>query len=147
MLKIYWSTQKISRNVIGLIFLLLIILFTRQLHPSHFEGTLTSWAPTPRLSQYQTGHIDWSRFAYSQYVTGEDVLCNSLMLFESLHRLESKADRVLMHPLGWQVAEMGNDTDVVGTLLKQAREEYNVKLVPVKVQTRAGGDRKSDLVY
>ena len=98
---VHWLTQKISL-VIGLIFLLLIVLFTRQLHQSHSEGTLTSWVPTP-LSQYQMGQINWSCSVYSQYVTGKDVLCNSLMLFEPLHCLEGKTDQVLMYPQGWQV--------------------------------------------
>ena len=31
--------------------------------------------------------VDWSQFAYTQYVTNLDYLCNSVMLFERLHQL------------------------------------------------------------
>ncbi|THZ34429.1 hypothetical protein D6C88_10490, partial [Aureobasidium pullulans] len=55
--------------------------------------------------------VDWSRFAYSQYVTEKNYLCNSLMIFETLHRLGSKAE---------------------------PRDNYNVKLVPIHVQRFAG---------
>ena len=40
--------------------------------------------------------VDWSRFAYVQYATDQLYLCNSVMLFEILHRLESRADRLLI---------------------------------------------------
>jgi hypothetical protein len=39
-----------------------------------------------------TERLNWSDFAYTQYVTNTNYLCNSVMLFESLHRLKSKAD-------------------------------------------------------
>ncbi|KAK9251415.1 nucleotide-diphospho-sugar transferase [Lipomyces tetrasporus] len=62
--------------------------------------------------------IDWSRFAYVQYVTNTAYLCNSVMLFEILHRLGSKAHRLMM-------------------LLRQARDKYGVKLMPIEIQRRA----------
>jgi hypothetical protein len=74
--------------------------------------------------------IDWSRFAYAQYVTNTDYLCNSVMLFETLHRLGSKAERMLMYP-----ATFDNDVTIVNSrLLEKARDDYHVILVPVEVQ-------------
>ncbi|KAJ5741200.1 uncharacterized protein N7511_008517 [Penicillium nucicola] len=55
------------------------------------------------------------------------------MIFETLHRLHSKADRLLMYPLSFSADENENGTE--SRLLRKARDEYNVKLVPVRVQT------------
>ena len=60
------------------------------------------------------------------------------MIFETLRRLESKADRFLMYPSTFSVNE--NDNGTQSRLLRKARDEYNVKLIPVQVQTGNGGD-------
>lgn len=88
--------------------------------------------------------IDWSRFAYVQYATDQLYLCSSVMLFEILHRLESKADRLLMYPSTFIV----HDGDPApqseqSRLLKKARDEYDVKLQPIELQHRQVGDRES----
>ncbi|KAF2217703.1 glycosyltransferase family 8 protein [Cercospora zeae-maydis SCOH1-5] len=74
--------------------------------------------------------IDWSQYAYIQYVTTENYLCNSVMIFESLARLHSKADRLMMYPEQWSIK---SDT-TTGKLLSQAREKFGVELRPVTVQ-------------
>lgn len=74
--------------------------------------------------------IDWSKFAYCQYVTNHDYLCNSLMIFEALFRLESKAERLMMYPEDWQVDSNSSEAK----LLQKARDEYGVKLAPIHVQ-------------
>ncbi|OTA08366.1 N-acetylglucosaminyltransferase [Trichoderma parareesei] len=91
-----------------------------------------------KQSSKPTDGTDWSRFAYTQYVTNSLYLCNSVMLLERLHHLGSRADRVLMYPEkmlpdpetwddgGFQDAE----------LLIKARDEYGVKLKPIQVQHR-----------
>lgn len=80
--------------------------------------------------------VDWSRFAYMQYATSSEYLCHSVMLFARLHELNSRPDRVLLYPL-WMTG--GADT-YHGRLLQQAREEDNVKFVPIHVQTWATAD-------
>jgi alpha-N-acetylglucosamine transferase len=40
--------------------------------------------------------VNWSDFAYVQYVADENYLCNSLMILEALHRYGAKADRIMM---------------------------------------------------
>ncbi|KAM0556113.1 hypothetical protein ACHAPJ_006102, partial [Fusarium lateritium] len=87
------------------------------------------WPP----AKITTG-VDWSRFAYTQYVTNSDYLCNSLMFFESLHRYSSHADRVMMVPSFMLEPEMVNSSDA--SLLNKARDKYNVKIVPITIQTR-----------
>lgn len=85
--------------------------------------------------------VDWSRFAYIQYVTDTDYLCNSLMLFEALHRLGSKPDRLMMYPEDFSIAD--DEDSEEARLLRIARDEYRVKLKPIQVQSRPGDDRKS----
>lgn len=75
--------------------------------------------------------VEWSHFAYSAYVTDEFYLCNAVMLFASLERLGSKAERVMMYPrdMHYDVTEK----DKTSELLLKAREEYRVRLEPVDV--------------
>ena len=79
---------------------------------------------------------DWSDFAYVQYVTNLPYLCNSVMLFESLHRLGSKADRLLMYPEEMDLTD-GSDE---GRLLKKVQNEYNAVLQPIEIQKRPSTD-------
>ncbi|GES65136.1 nucleotide-diphospho-sugar transferase [Aspergillus terreus] len=93
----------------------------------------------PHLAVQSGKHVDWSRFAYTQYVTDADYLCNSVMLFEALQRLGSKAERLMMYPERFSVADGDHSKEAV--LLRLARDKYGVKLKPVQVQSREGGDQ------
>jgi hypothetical protein len=86
-------------------------------------------------------NVDWSRYAYVQYVTNTAYLCNSVMLFEILHRLGTKADKLMMYPASMH-PDASSDS-VESKLLLKAQNEYGVKLMPIQVQHRNGGDRKS----
>ncbi|KAJ5485695.1 Glucose N-acetyltransferase 1 [Penicillium diatomitis] len=110
---------------------------------------MVHWMRRPRPAAVPLGHIhydevDWSRYAYTQYATSETYLCNCVMVFEALHRLGSRADRLLFYPKEWDlVIESG--TDRISQLLVLAKEEYNVQLVPVviegiKSETGGGGE-------
>ncbi|KAM5345175.1 hypothetical protein ACJ41O_011037 [Fusarium nematophilum] len=85
-----------------------------------------------------TADVEWSRFAYTQYVTNSDYLCNSVMFFEALDRLASRADRVMMYPS--RMLQSEDDARPDARLLIKARDEYNVKLVPITIQHREGSD-------
>jgi hypothetical protein len=61
------------------------------------------------------------------------------MLFETLHRLGSRADRLLMHPSSMHADPKDESDD--SRLLVRARDEYGVKLMPIQVQHRDGDDR------
>ncbi|MCJ1297996.1 N-acetylglucosaminyltransferase [Hypocenomyce scalaris] len=97
--------------------------------------------PTPLRPFYHEKHgpslryrsVDWSRYAYSQYATSSPYLCNSIMVFEALQRLGSKADRILLYPKQMDL-EVANSTDRDSQLLVMARDRFGVKLVPVEVQ-------------
>ncbi|KAL2836688.1 glycosyltransferase family 8 protein [Aspergillus pseudoustus] len=82
--------------------------------------------------------VDWSSFAYTQYVTNAAYLCNSVMLFETLHRFNSKADRLMMYPKSFSADEQDSSSE--SRLLRKARDEYGVKLMPIEVQSRVSGD-------
>ncbi|KAH6984562.1 nucleotide-diphospho-sugar transferase [Ilyonectria sp. MPI-CAGE-AT-0026] len=84
--------------------------------------------------------VDWSRFAYTQYVTDTDYLCNSVMIFETLHRLGSKADRVMMYPHYMLDPKATESAHHAGRLLIKSRDEYQVKLMPIDIQHREGAD-------
>ena len=77
--------------------------------------------------------VDWSQFAYTQYVTDLAYLCNSVMHFERLHRFGSKADRVMMYPHTFSTEDESKEAQ----LLRKSRDEYNVKLRPVDVQHKS----------
>jgi hypothetical protein len=109
------------------------------------EPTSTGPPPPPEPTDVlpTADKIDWAKFAYIQYVTGSDYLCNSVMIFESLYNLGSRAKRVIMYP-----TEMLKDPEATegkkaeGILLIKARDEYRVELVPIQVHERDGGDGK-----
>lgn len=88
--------------------------------------------PQSITSPQTTPEVDWSRFAYTQYVTDRAYLCNSIMIFESLHRLSSKADRVIMFPS--HMLKSDDDDREDARLLLGARDKYNVTLVPITIQ-------------
>jgi hypothetical protein len=79
--------------------------------------------------------IIWSRYAYSQYTTDTQSLCNALMVFESLDKLGSKADRVLLHPREWTK----NPDTRIQWLMEVAKQKFGVKLQAVDL---LGADNK-----
>lgn len=81
---------------------------------------------------YGDDETNWSDFAYALYATDTEYLCNTVMLFETLHRLGSKADRILLYPRGF---DMNARSESLNTeLLLRAENEYNVKLIPIDIQ-------------
>lgn len=82
--------------------------------------------------------VDWSQFAYSQYATTTDYLCNSIMIFEALHRYGSKADRILLHPSEFLYFTADS---IESQLLKKATSEYGVKLVQIEEQHKSNVNR------
>jgi hypothetical protein len=73
--------------------------------------------------------VDWSRYAYSQYTTDTQSLCNALMVFASLHKLGSKADKVLLYPEEW----IHRRDTKTAWLMQTAKKKYGVKLEPVQL--------------
>ncbi|OAA44963.1 glycosyltransferase family 8 protein [Metarhizium rileyi] len=106
-------------------------------------GFPSSWSRSPQHDAPGTGAamtVDWSRFAYVQYVTDSQYLCNSVMLFEILNRLGSKADRLMMFPASMAANGLSDGDSEDVRLLNMARERYNVRLHPIEVQHKSGSD-------
>lgn len=128
------------------IFLVLLLLLARTFLPSEPRSHAIRPVPWPAL-QDSSEHkdsgrktwesTDWSQFAYVQYVTNLPYLCNSVMLFESLHRLGCRPDRLMMYPSGFSV----EDDSTEARLLRKARDEYRVVLEPIEVQRKTSNDR------
>ncbi|KAI0409105.1 glucose N-acetyltransferase [Xylaria palmicola] len=92
------------------------------------------------VPSFDGSSVDWSRFAYTQYATNKEYLCNSVMIFETLYRLKAKAERVMMYPENMMDPTETDPKSNEAKLLVKARDQYGVKLVPVSVQRRSGGD-------
>ena len=130
----------------AILFLVLLILLARTLpnEPKPDAIKPIRWSAQQGLGSPQDlgrnswKSTEWSQFAYVQYVTNLPYLCNSVMLFESLHRLGCKPDRLMMYPSEFSLA--GDSTE--SRLLRKARDEYKVILKPIEVQRRVTYDRK-----
>ncbi|KAI9684121.1 MAG: N-acetylglucosaminyltransferase [Trizodia sp. TS-e1964] len=122
-------------RLIGVASLLTLFLFAQypSLHSFRYSSLEPTSPPPATL-----GTVDWSQFAYAQYVTNTAYLCNSVMLFEALHRLGSRADRLMLYPSYFDTSPNPNSQE--RRLLDLARNTYGAKLVPVSVQRRPGGD-------
>jgi hypothetical protein len=114
-----------------------IICVFRNRHEVHQYASFGSLS-VPPATCVEDNNVDWSRFAYVQYVTDEAYLCNSVMLFEILNRLGSKADRLIMYPNAIDLSSESSGS----RLLKKAQTEYAVKLIPIEIQHRSDGDCK-----
>lgn len=118
--------------------LTLFVYFRSTLHDLHLWTRLTGpscslSAPVYPLSHWDRVDVDWSRFAYTQYATNLDYLCNSVMIFETLHRLHSRAARLLLYPSSYPSPDATPESPE-SRLLRKARDEHGATLVPIAVQ-------------
>lgn len=126
-------------SIVGIATLLLIFHSTRSQQLSDGLQVATHSTNEPYLLGQ---HVDWSRFAYVQYATNTVYLCNSVMLFEILHRLGSRAERLLMYPSSFGIeSTLATSESPESNLLKKARDLYGAVLDPIEVQKRASRDR------
>lgn len=137
----------VASAIVGLLFLVLVFRNSDQISAIRSSSSAASphqgHGDSSQIKSPPGQHdVDWSRFAYVQYVTDSHYLCNSVMFFERLEHVQSKADRVLMYPstmVDPQATEGGRpDADLV----LRARDAYGVKLVPITVQHRQSADRE-----
>jgi alpha-N-acetylglucosamine transferase len=137
-----WFALRRVRTILTIGALLLIInslLHFVKLAPSGLAPSQHAAKSSPATTG--DNGVQWNDYAYVQYVTNENYLCNSLMILEALYRLETKADRIIMYPEGWHVAEdNAADASSEGKLLAKARDLYQAKLAPIKVQSFEKGD-------
>lgn len=110
------------RTWVILALILMFIMWNRRARP-----------PPSVLPHVHYDEVDWSRFAYTTYATSETYLCNALMVFESLDRVGSRADRLLFYPKEWDLV-VENEFDRISQLLVMAKEQYHVQPVPVAIE-------------
>lgn len=103
-------------------------LFTRL--DGYAERYVRSWRDSSRHVEL-ADEVSWSDFAYCTYATASDHLCNSLMLLESLHRVNVKADRLLLYSNLWDVGSQSQNLPET-RLLRRARDDYGVNIQPIK---------------
>lgn len=115
--------HQLRRRRIWIILVLLFLLF---------KWLRRDGPPPSSLPHIRYDKVDWSRYAYTQYATSETYLCNSVMVFEALQRLGSRADRVLFYPDNWDLL-MDGEYARISQLLITAKEKYKVLLLPVKI--------------
>ncbi len=130
--------------IFGSLTALLLVFATLGRPSSNLASRLRTFSnhdrlPSPSPSQSQDVVTDsdgvpvqWSDFAYVQYVTNPNYLCNSLMIFEALRRHETKAELLMMYPHQWEIAADGN---YESKLLAQTQNMYNVQMKPIQVRT------------
>jgi hypothetical protein len=111
-----WPLRR-SRTLAALGVLLLYLLY-RLLRPS--------------ASDYAPDGTRWNQYAYSLYATDSAAMCHAVLVFDALKKFGSKADRVLFYPEYWDL-EVYNARDRDSQLLVMARDDYKVKLQPVKL--------------
>ena len=120
-----------SRFIYLALFLLLLYIW---ITPPSFLHKAPIHAPSLRYK-----NVDWSLYAYSSFATSTAYLCNSVMLFEALSRLGSKADRILFYPETWDL-QVSNSRDRDSQLLVKAQEDYGVKLIPMDMYKAGNGN-------
>ncbi|KAF2278360.1 nucleotide-diphospho-sugar transferase [Westerdykella ornata] len=106
-----------------------------------FTGLLfVLWLLRSRRACPEGDGINWRKYAYSLYATDGATLCHAVLVFDSLAKLGSKADRVLFYPDAWDTV-ISDSRDRNSQLLVIARDKYDVKLQPIKLLTVEGRTR------
>ena len=137
-----WLALKRVRTALA-VAVILLVLFSLSNFASLSPATFSQPFQTPVEPSPSTDSSDvrWSDFAYVQYITNGNYLCNSVMIVESLHRTGAKADRIMMYPKDWKISEPNDpEASIESKLLTQARDLYGAKLVPIQVQSLDKGD-------
>lgn len=109
--------------------LILVVLAKPPVYPSDFF----------RRSA-KADDVEWSQYAYCQYVATEAYLCNSLMTPDSLSQTGSQASKIMLYSHDWDT----ESHDIIGHLLRKAKNEYDVQLSPIEIQHFAGEATWSD---
>lgn len=142
-------SSKRAREVALILFIVSLLAWTstwltsnRSLTKTFNSGPTSATCPNSTVKNSAKDSVDWSRFAYVQYATNHAYLCNSVMVFEILHRLNSKADRLLLYPSDFELDGDPKTESPDSRLLRKARDQYDVKLKGIEVQRRDSADCK-----
>ncbi|KHN94430.1 glycosyltransferase family 8 protein [Metarhizium album ARSEF 1941] len=126
-----------TRKICRLVPLVPIIALLYFLVAAVRDGGVFPPPPGELSASLSPGVTDWSKFAYFQYVTTSDCLCNAVMIMETLDRLGTRAEKVVVYPSTMIAGDLETDDSHNARLLRRARNEYHVHLRPTQVQHRA----------
>ncbi|CZT13039.1 hypothetical protein WAI453_005898 [Rhynchosporium graminicola] len=130
--------SKPVRTVLGILLGLVVLIHLRRVsRERHIWARLTGPScyykePVIVPTSVPGIRVNWSKVAYVQYATDLEYLCNAVMIFETLHSLESKPDRLLLYPSRYSLDASSETTET--RLLLKARDEFNVTLKAIRVQ-------------
>jgi hypothetical protein len=82
--------------------------------------------------------IQWTKYAYVQYVASPDELCKAVMLLSEVKETYSPALRVLMYPSDWSLktvneSDSGRPLTHIARLLHFAVDEFKIILQPTDI--------------
>lgn len=120
------------RTLIGA-FILLYTVYSVDWQTRRHGPSCLSYPPTNPV-ELEHEDVHWKRYAYVQYVTSPEQLCSSMIFFESLHRLGSKAERVIMYPKPYRAVNESREA----MMLLSAEETWGVVTIPVDIQHTSG---------
>ncbi|CAE6361166.1 unnamed protein product [Rhizoctonia solani] len=115
--------------------------------PSSRECTTT---PAPIFGHNVTASSYWplshdtketpARFAYVLYATEKEYLCNVLINFRQLRRLNVAAELALIYPKSWIGKYPPGSDSPIRRMLDKARDNYSVNLHPLELWNTGRGD-------
>jgi alpha-N-acetylglucosamine transferase len=111
--------------------LLILPARIRNYHPLTrlgLSGPKCYFTSPVKIPEIPEGEVDWTKFAYFQYATNTNYLCNTLMLFSTLQKVGSLAERLLLYS-----SDLPTDATTI-RLLEKARLEFKVTTVIVEKQ-------------
>ncbi|KAJ5687300.1 hypothetical protein N7536_009919 [Penicillium majusculum] len=120
-----------------------LLLFTSQLNREHIGSAFSNSWRNQTLGTGNGFEAPWTteqesaRFAYVQYATDTDYLCNAMINFARLDRFEARFDQVLIYPKEWD--EPGGIEHMA--LANIVKHYPRLVLRPINVLTTSQGDQ------
>jgi alpha-N-acetylglucosamine transferase len=102
--------------ILGVLMFLAVVFVRLDKHLPSLPARFRQFAQPYTSSDTKLAHdpcpgaVHWSNFAYVEYVTNSEYLCNSLMILDALRRHRTKTDLLLMYPREWVVPEDNEPT-------------------------------------
>ncbi|KAF4921869.1 Glucose N-acetyltransferase 1 [Colletotrichum viniferum] len=113
------------------------------LGPENRPAPINDFIESPPWQPYWTTEQLEPKFAYAQYATSVDYLCNAVINFGRLRRYGAKEDLVLIHPKGWLEGSSREAKALVK--LKEERPEIHMRAFDVISTTKGDATWRESL--
>ncbi|KAE9571765.1 hypothetical protein CGMCC3_g12293 [Colletotrichum fructicola] len=113
------------------------------LGPENRPAPINDFIESPPWQPYWTTEQLEPKFAYAQYATSLDYLCNAVINFGRLRRYGAKEDLVLIHPKGW--LEGSSREAKALAKLKEERPEIHMRAFDVISTTKGDATWRESL--